>query len=306
MGRTEDFGRFRQGIRIINMHKNFAITEVLRFGWQVTKANLGMFIGVIVVAGMLSAVPDWYRQSLEKSEVSGTTADIIQVLLLILNVTIGVAIGIGVTKIALSFCDRIRPRFSMLFEVTGCFRRYLKTYVIYGLMVMLPVLVMNLSEEIAGVAGKEVGGAVAMVGLALLVPAVIWTIRYQYAFYFVIDHGTGAIDALRASRMVTQGVMWKLLGFMILCGLIVVAGLMLLVVGLFVAGPVVIVAQALVYRQLALQTPELAELGIKPIWPSEQEIHEGSTTPNDEIRVDRISEDEIHKNETSGDEITGD
>jgi len=54
----------------------------------------------------------------------------------------------------------------------------------------------------------------------------------------------------------------ELFGFWLLCGLINLLGFVCLIVGIFAAYPTVIVASALVYRQLLAQTPELAEFGI--------------------------------------------
>jgi len=64
----------------------------------------------------------------------------------------------------------------------------------------------------------------------------------------------GPIEALKASATATYGVKWDLFGFWIVCGAIIVAGLLCLIVGIFAAVPTVMVAQALVYRQLAAQS----------------------------------------------------
>ena len=53
-----------------------------------------------------------------------------------------------------------------------------------------------------------------------------------------------------------------LFGFGIVCGLINLLGMLCLIVGTFAAYPTIMVATALVYRQLLAQTPELAEFGI--------------------------------------------
>ena len=59
-----------------------------------------------------------------------------------------------------------------------------------------------------------------------------------------------------------MGVKWELFGFGIMCCLINFLGLLCLIVGVFATYPTVLVASALVYRQLLAQTPELAEFGI--------------------------------------------
>jgi len=96
----------------------------------------------------------------------------------------------------------------------------------------------------------------------VIVFAVRFGIQFGLCYYFVIDKGLGPVQAFKASSRTTMGVKWQLLGFVILCGLTNLLGLLCLVVGVFAAYPTVLVASALVYRQLLAQTPELAEFGI--------------------------------------------
>ena len=100
--------------------------------------------------------------------------------------------------------------------------------------------------------------------LLLIIPGIIWAVKYQYCLYFVVDKRLGPIDALKASARTTQTIKLKLFGFVILCSLINMAGMICLLLGIFVTYPVVLVASALVYRHLVIQTPELAEFGIYP------------------------------------------
>ena len=93
--------------------------------------------------------------------------------------------------------------------------------------------------------------------LLLIFPGIIWSIKFSYCYYFVIDKGLGPVEALRASSRTTMGVKWHLFGFGILCGMINALGFLCLIVGAFATFPTVMVASALVYRQLSAQTPEL-------------------------------------------------
>jgi hypothetical protein len=79
-------------------------------------------------------------------------------------------------------------------------------------------------------------------------------------FYFVIDKGLGPINALKASSRTTSGAKWQLVVFDGICGLVNLLGFICLGLGLFATFPTVLVALALVYRQLSEQTPSLADL----------------------------------------------
>ena len=103
--------------------------------------------------------------------------------------------------------------------------------------------------------------------------------KFSLCTYFVIDKGLGPIEALKASARTTQGAKWQLLGFGAICGLIYLMGLLCFIVGIFAALPTVMVAIALVYRQLIMQTPELAEFGI--VCVSEPEEPDGPEEPEE-------------------------
>jgi len=98
--------------------------------------------------------------------------------------------------------------------------------------------------------------------LLFIVPGIIWSVKFSLWSYFVVDKGLGPVQALKASSRATMGVKWDLFGFGIVCGAINILGVLCLIIGIFATYPTVIVATALVYRQLAAQTPELDEFGI--------------------------------------------
>ncbi len=217
--------------------KRFIIGDVLGFGWQVMKVNLWFFVGLAFVAGLVSAIPDIIEQIILSVKPPELLAGLLIFVLNIIGMVISIIIGIGFIKIALSFCDGRKPRFSTLFDYEGCFWRYV------GAQILLMLIVW--------------GGL-----LLFIVPGIIWSIKYGLCQYFVIDKGLGPVQAIKASGRTTMGVKWKLFVFSLLCALIILLGLLCLGVGVFAAYPTVMVANALVYRHLVAQTPELAQFGI--------------------------------------------
>ncbi|MBA7649985.1 hypothetical protein ES703_57784 [subsurface metagenome] len=236
--------------------KYFSFSDVLGYGWRVMKANFWFFVGLGFVWLIITYIPAIINTVLPHLHLPAPIYIVLYTTITILSWVISIVLGIGMIKIALSFCDERKPPIGMLFDAWGCFWRYLGTAILYFLIVF--------------------GGFI-----LLIIPGIIWSIKFSLCFYFVIDKDLDPIEALKASSRTTMGVKLELFAFGILCSLINILGMLCLLVGIFAAYPVVIVANALVYRQLMAQTPELAEFGItgsdisaNPNWarsPNEQE-----------------------------------
>ena len=159
------------------------------------------------------------------------------VLLQIIGTGVSLALGIGIIKISLSFCDERKPTVGTLFDANGCFWRFVGVNLLYGLIVLAGMLL-------------------------LIVPGIIWSIMFCHCKYFVVDKGMGPIEALKASAKNTEGVKWELFGLIWVLMGINWAGVICLYFGVLATYPIVIMANALVYRQLLAQTPELDYLRI--------------------------------------------
>jgi uncharacterized membrane protein len=216
--------------------KYFNFSDVLSYGWGVMKANLWFFVGIGFVFLVITYIPT-IIEVIAAHLLPPPAFIIVRISTTILAFVINIMLGVGIIKIALSFCYEQKPPFATLFDAWDCFWRYVGAAVLYCLIVL--------------------GGLI-----LLIVPGVVWAVKFSLCYYFVIDKGLGPIDALKASSRATMGVKWQLFGFGLLCGLINLLGMLCLIVGIFATYPTVLVAQALVYRQLLAQTPELAEFGI--------------------------------------------
>ena len=228
--------------------KYFNFTDVIGYGWRVMRANLWFFVVLVFVWLIITFIPTVIdiiaAHFLPRT---ATAFEVLNIATTILAFVINIVLVIGMIKIALSFCDERKPTIGTLFDVWGCFWRYVAAGILYTLIIL--------------------GGTI-----LLIIPGIIWAIKYSLCYYFVIDKGLGPVQAIKASGRTTMGVKWELFGFYILCGLINLLGVLCLLVGIFATYPTVIVATALVYRQLIAQTPELAEFGI--ITPSAEPASE--------------------------------
>lgn len=89
--------------------------------------------------------------------------------------------------------------------------------------------------------------------LLLVVPGVIWALKYGFASAFVLDEDLGVIESMRASAALTDGVKWQLFaqGFAFLG--VILLGLLALFVGVFPAAMTVLLAWAWTYVDLRKQ-----------------------------------------------------
>ena len=206
----------------------FSKGEAISFGWNTMKNNLGFFIGLLIVYGLLLTVP---------SIIAGTALEanvFLGVILYIADYALTIVISMGLVKIALRFCDNEKGKIGDLFSQYRLFFNYLLAFILYLLIVL--------------------GGYV-----LLIIPGIIWGIKFWFFDYFVIDKKLGPIEALKRSSAITRGVKWDLFVFFLMIFGINILGALALMVGLFATIPTTMVAWAFVYRKLLAQTETQTE-----------------------------------------------
>ena len=205
------------------MTNKFIISEAVQFGWNTTKSNIGFFIGIVIVAGLIQYIPDTVAAIIE------VDTSFQSLIIRIASYVLSAIIVMGLIKICLRFCDGEKGEFSDLFSCYPLFFKYMVGSILYGFIVVVGLIL-------------------------LIIPGIIWAIEFYFFDYLIVDKGLGPIDALEKSSEITRGVKWDLFIFDILVGIINLLGLLCLLVGLFVTIPVTMVATAFVYRKLVPKT----------------------------------------------------
>lgn len=203
--------------------KNFSKSEAVRFGWNTMKSNLGFFICLLILTELLFNVP-----FIIAGMIIGVNVPL-GIVFLVAGYALAIVISMGLVKIALRFCDNEKGRFADLFSQYRLFFKYLFASILYGLIVF--------------------GGT-----LLLIIPGIIWGIKFWFCAYFVIDKRLGPIEALKRSSAITRGVKWNLFVFSLMLIGINLLGALALLIGLFATIPTTMVAAAFVYRRLLAQT----------------------------------------------------
>lgn len=145
----------------------------------------------------------------------------------VLPLLVSPILQMGLQRIAIKLVDAQKPNFKDLFTplTWQLFINYILGTFLYSLIV------------IAGF-------------LLLVVPGIIWAIKFQFVGYLIVDKGMKAMEALRQSAQMTKGVKWDLFFFNLLLLLINLAGALVFLIGLFATIPATMVATAFVYRKL--------------------------------------------------------
>ena len=197
----------------------FLIGEAIRFGWNTMKSNLGFFIGILIVSVLIGVVPD----VIERLVSSIPIRIVVGIPFWVLNLVI----WMGLIRIALRLHDNKDVGFTDLFSCFPLFFNYLFGSILYGLIIFVGIIL-------------------------LIIPGIIWAIKFQFYSYFIVDEGLGPIEALKRSSLITKGFKWNLFLLGLLLILINVLGALCLLVGLFATIPTAMLAVSFVYRKLAV------------------------------------------------------
>lgn len=207
--------------------RKFSIEEAISFGWKTTTKNIVFIIILFVIFLLISMI----SQAVTRM----TSGNFLFVAIVtVISWVINAILTMGIVKIALRFCDNQKPAFEDLYSSYPLALKYIGALILFWI--------------ICGV------------GLILLIiPGIILMLKLQFFTYFIIDKNKGPLKALEASWEATKGNELNLLGLWFVFLGVAILGILALVVGLFVAIPVIMIAMAFVYRKLADGiTPEKA------------------------------------------------
>lgn len=207
-------------------HNKFSKSEVIRFGWDVAKKNLWFFVAILLISNVISWLFSFVSQPLFAN--NNAFVKIIGILITIAGWIVSLEIGYATFVIFLKFVDKKKVAIKDLFAYfdAGILFRYLLVSLLYGLLVVI--------------------------GLVLfIIPGIYLGIKYWFAIYIYVDKRTGIIESFKESAKITKGVKWQLFLLGLLQFLIMLAGALALLVGLFVAIPINYLSDFYVYRKLS-------------------------------------------------------
>lgn len=195
------------------MANTFSIKESLSVGWNLMKRNFLLFFYVLLTLLGLQVLVN----------ISEHTDP--GLVIAVVVIVISMMLKLGLIRITLDLVDGKRANYKQLFSQPNLFPDYLIATILYFLIV--------------------IGGLI-----LLIIPGIIWGLRYSLFEYYIVDKKMKPMDALRASAKATHGHKWTLLWFYLTLIGVNILGFLALIVGLFATIPTSEVAGAWVYRRL--------------------------------------------------------
>ncbi len=206
----------------------FSIKEVIKNNWEIVKANLWFVVGTTLVYCIFNS--SFNLKSEEEEWVFSGIAFITAAGLGVILWVIGMIVQMGYLKIYLKLQSGVHSEFKELFTHYQPFWRYLGSMILYCLRVFVGLLL-------------------------LIVPGIIWAIKFQFMPALVIDKGMKPLEAMRESGRMTEGHKMHLFKFGLVALAINLLGLICLGVGLLVTIPLTTLAYIQIYRKLSVLTP---------------------------------------------------
>lgn len=204
----------------INQDK-FSSIEAIKFGWQTFKTHKKYFLypllGLILLTIFSSLLSTLFEKNLPfiadlMDSATGLISSFVQ---------------LSLTKIALIIVSGRSPTKSDFFTSKH-------------ILTVLIVLISGVLYSLVTLFGF----------LLLIVPGIIFTVRYSYYSFVIFDKNSGPVASLKESFRITKGYFWKLSGFFALTFLLILLGVLALGIGFLVTYPVSLLASAYVYKKL--------------------------------------------------------
>lgn len=202
---------------------------MIRFGWETFKKRPWFFIGVFFVVSILSGGTRF--QVKDGVDYAPETIALLVAGGLVMAV-ISILAKMGAIQLALKAHDNAESAVFGDLWAPHPFWKYVGSSILVGVIVVIGLIL-------------------------LIVPGIIWGLRYAFVPYLVVERKLKPFEALAESARITYGHKWQLLGMFCLIGLVNLLGLICLVIGLLVSIPVSALAVAHAYRTLERMAGEI-------------------------------------------------
>jgi len=203
------------------LQNTFSKIEAIKYGWNTVLANFKFFAILFLILIGVNIIPQLASSFFEYNQ-----APLLGFIIALVGLGIQLVVSLGIIGIALNFYDKKKTQYKKLFDYFHLVIPFILASIIYMLIVWVGIIL-------------------------FIIPGIIWSIKFRYYAYFIVDKNMGSIEALKASSEITKGAKWNLFLFGILLGIINFVGALALLVGLIITIPLTMVAEAYVFRKLS-------------------------------------------------------
>jgi uncharacterized membrane protein len=238
-------------------NRTIDLSAAIKLGWQVATKNLLFFVGILLALFLINVGQNFIQEYLTKHSSSLTI--IFYILLFILFYFFNILIGLGFIKISLDFVRNKKPKISDLFSSINLVGKYFVIALLVAIITIAPTVIPLIAFGItqlfhASVALNITRIIIGILAIAGVITTIYLALKLMFAQYALVDKNCGIIESLKLSSQMTKGVKWQLIVLGLALLGITILGVLALVVGLFIAIPITMIATAAVYLQLAGQT----------------------------------------------------
>lgn len=221
--------------------KDFSIGEAIQKGWNLAAQNVSTLILALLITLAIGAVFGGVQGlcNMLLTASIGSTSDVKWVLIVImafafmvvflLRVAIEIWVQSGLFIITLKLATDREARLKDLFPTFNNVWRYFLGGFMLGLIVLAGLIL-------------------------LIIPGIVWGIKYQYVPYLMVDKRLTISSAFETSAQMTNGLKWKLFLYDFCLLGVALLGLAACCIGVLWSGVIVQIATAFVYQTLLLQT----------------------------------------------------
>ena len=122
------------------------------------------------------------------------------------------------------------------------------TYFLFYVSLFVAVAAQGESQNPAGVFGVFLTFGIVIVVIFVLI--MIISVGFAFAYPLIVDRRLGGLDAVKLSFKAAMANFWRLLGLLLLNGVMVTVGMAFCIVGMFLALPITYAAIAAAYEQV--------------------------------------------------------
>ena len=199
------------------MKPNLIISDVIRNSWKAVKSQIWVLIGLLIGYYIISAILTVFTMPIQGM--------LPQTLVSLVSIIISCIFSLGYTKNLFQALDDVEPQFSAY----GQQSRKIITYFIANIIMAIIVVI----------------GCI-----FLIIPGIYLALRLQFFQAFIVEEDAGIIESLQRSWKMTKGNVMPLFWLMLSMIGIILLGIILFVIGIFVAIPVVYMMYCYAFRVL--------------------------------------------------------
>jgi len=229
--------------------KGFSIGTLLKRGWHLMMEHIGMFVVFEVLFVIFVGIAYCAVAFFPEIHIA------LQVLICVVSLLLALTVKIGMFKFSVKVVDGTPPTFTDLFSGVTLLVQWILASIVFGLMVGIPIVIGSLIfyglAQLDSVVAVFIGMGVIYVSYLV---SVYLGVRYWVWPFAMVDKHSNPMTALQKSSTLTCGAMWDVLFMTVAAGFLMYLGVFVVFIGALAAFPVILFAQAGMYRVLESQT----------------------------------------------------